>query len=129
MRLWTDYDLEGHDNGVVFYGDKGKLEIGRDGCDVTLIGEQKRHLGPYADIKDHIRNFLDCVKANNPAGLNGGIEEGAISTALCHLGNIATRVNRKLKIDPATWQCVGDAEASKLFSREYRKGYELPELG
>jgi len=129
MRLWTDYALEGHDNGVVFYGDKGKLEIGRGGCDVTLIGEQKKHLGPYGDFKGHPRNFLDCVKADNPAELNGGIEEGAISTALCHLGNIATRVDRKLKIDPATWQCVDDAEASKLFSREYRKGYELPEIG
>ncbi|HUW60681.1 MAG TPA: Gfo/Idh/MocA family oxidoreductase [Candidatus Bathyarchaeia archaeon] len=129
MRLWTDYALEGHDNGVVFYGDKGKLEIGRGGCDVTLIGEQKEHLGPYGDFKGHIRNFLDCVKADNPAELNGGIEEGAISTALCHLGNIATRVDRKLKIDPATWQCVDDAEAGKLFSREYRKGYELPGIG
>jgi predicted dehydrogenase len=128
MRLWTDYDLEGHDNGVMFYGDKGKLEIGRNGCDVTLIGEQKKHLGPYGDFKGHLRNFLDCVKANNPAGLNGGIEEGAISTALCHLGNIATRVNRKLKIDPEKWECIDDTEAQKLFSREYRKGYELPPI-
>jgi predicted dehydrogenase len=129
MRLWTDYDLEGHDNGVVFYGDKGKLEIGRGGVDVTLIGKKKKHLGPYADIKDHVRNFLDCVKANKPAGLAAPIEEGAISTALCHLGNIATRVNRKLRIDPETWECLDDAEAQKLFSREYRKGYELPDVG
>lgn len=129
MRLWTDYDLEGHDNGVVFYGDKGKLEIGRNGVEVTLIKEETKHIGPYADIKAHMRNFLDCVKANNPAGLAAPIEDGAISTALCHLGNIATRVSRKLRIDPDKWECVGDTEAQKLFSREYRKGYELPELG
>jgi len=128
MRLWTDYDLEGHDNGVVFYGDKGKLEIGRNGVDVMLIGEEKKHIGPYADINDHVRNFLDCVKANHPAGLAAPIEEGAISTALCHLGNIATRVERKLKIDPEKWECIGDAEAQKLFTRDYRKGYELSEI-
>jgi predicted dehydrogenase len=126
MRLWTNYDLEGHDNGVVFYGDKGKLEIGREGCDITLIGEKKKYLGPYAAMNDHVRNFLDCVKSGSPAGLNGGIEEGAISTALCHLGNIATRVNRKLRINPEKWECIDDAEANKLFAGEYRKGYELP---
>ncbi|MBX7256691.1 MAG: Gfo/Idh/MocA family oxidoreductase [Candidatus Hydrogenedentes bacterium] len=128
MRLWTDYKLEGHDNGVVFYGDKGTLEFGRGGCDVSLIGEEKKHLGPYADIRDHMRNFLDCVKSNNPAGLNGGIEEGAISTSLCHLGNIATRVGRRLRVDPVSWQCVDDADAAALYKREYRKGYELPIL-
>jgi predicted dehydrogenase len=128
MRLWTDYALEGLDNGVVFYGDKGKLEIGRDGVDVTLIGEEKKHLGPYASVSHHMSNFIDCVKSGNPAGLNGGIAEGAISTALCHLGNIATRVNRKLKIDPKQWTCIDDPEAQKLFSRSYRKGYELPEI-
>ena len=31
MRLWTKYKLEGHDNGVVFYGDNGILEVGRQG--------------------------------------------------------------------------------------------------
>jgi predicted dehydrogenase len=128
MRLWTDYGLEGHDNGVMFYGDKGKLDIGRDGCSITLIGEERKHLGPYADMKDHVRNFLDCVKAGDPSKLNAPIEEAALSTVLCHLGNIATRVNRKLKVDPEKWECLDDPEAAKLSTREYRKGYELPEM-
>lgn len=128
MRLWTDYTLEGHDNGVVFYGDKGKLEIGRNGVDVSVTGEETKHLGPYADIKDHMRNFLDCARANNPAELFAPVEDGAVSTALCHLGNIATRVDRKLKIDAEKWECIGDTEAQALFSRSYRKGYELPEI-
>ena len=129
MRLWTDYPMEGHDNGVIFYGDNGKLEVGRGGCDVFVKGEEKRHVGPYASIEDHFRNFLDCVKAGNPAGLNGGIAEGAASTTLCHLGNIATRVGRKLKLDPATGECMGDDEANRLFTRQYRAGYELPQFG
>lgn len=126
MRLWTDYTLEGHDNGVVFYGDNGKLEFGREGVHVTRTGEERKHVGPYGGIQEHVRNFLDCVKAGNPAALNGGIEEGAASTALCHLGNIATRVNRKLRIHPMAWECLDDPDAQKMFSREYRAGYELP---
>ena len=129
MRLWTNYPLEGHDNGVVFYGDKGILEIGRGGCDVTFIGEPKKHLAGGADRERNMRNFVDCVKADNPSGLNAPISEGAVSAALCHLGNIATRVGRKLEFDAAKWECVGDREVGALLAREYRKGYELPELG
>lgn len=129
MRLWTDYLLEGHDNGNVFYGDKGILEIGRRGCEVTLIGQPKQVIGGGADKTANVRNFLDCVKANNPDGLNAPVSEGAISATLCHLGNIATRVGRRLLFDAAKMECTGDAEANELLTREYRKGYELPEIG
>jgi len=128
MRLWTDYLLEGHDNGVVFYGDNGTLEVGRRGVRVSPLKGDKREFGTGPDLSANVRNFLDCVKTGNPAGLNAPISEGAISAQLCHFGNVATRVNRKLHIDPATVTCTGDDEANKLFSREYRKGYELVEV-
>ncbi len=126
MRLWTDYPLEGLDNGVIFYGDKGVLEFGRNGCVAKFIGGEEKHFGPYADIGDHVRNFLDCVKSGAPSDLYAPIDEGTVSTILCHLGNIATRVGRTLTIDPETGQCLGDKEATALYSRTYRKGYELP---
>jgi len=126
MRLWTNYKLEGHDNGVVFYGDNGKVEFGREGSKATFLDGQEKVFGPYADMKDHVRNFLDCVKENNPDGLYAPIVEGAISTTLCHLGNIATRVKQRLEINPETWQCANVPEAVELYKREYRKGYELP---
>lgn len=128
MRLWTDYYLEGHDNGNVFYGDKGTLEIGRRGCEVTLIGEPTKKLGEGSDFKGNIGNFLACVKANDPAGLNAPIAEGFASAALCHLGNIATRVGRKLHLNGDKLECVGDDEANALFTRDYRAGYEFPAL-
>ena len=126
MRLWTDYTLEGHDNGVVFYGDGGKLEIGRDGCKATFIGGEEKNFGPYGSIEAHVRNFLDCVQADDPSGLHAPITEGAVSAALCHLGNIATRVKRTLTLDPQTWQCLNDPEAHGLYARAYRDGYALP---
>ncbi|MCC6488667.1 MAG: Gfo/Idh/MocA family oxidoreductase [Candidatus Hydrogenedentes bacterium] len=126
MRLWTDYPLEGHDNGVVFYGDKGKLEVGRHGCDVTLIDGEKQHIGEGSDFRANVANFVECVKANDPSKLNAPIAEGAISAALCHLGNIATRVGRGLRFDAAKLECTGDDEANRLLTREYRAGYELP---
>lgn len=126
MRLWTNYKLEGHDNGVVFYGDNGKVEFGRDGSKVTFVDGQEKVFGPYADIKDHFRNFLDCVKANDPSGLNSHIREGALSTTLCHLGNIATRTQQRLEINPTSWECTNSPEAAALYKRKYREGYGLP---
>ncbi len=128
MRLWTSYRLEGHDNGVVFYGDKGTLEVGRNGCEVTLIGKEKEKIGGGSDLGGNVRNFIECVKAGDPSGLNAPIAEGAVSATLCHLGNIATRVGRRLHFDAEAMKCVGDAQANGLLKREYRKGYELPEI-
>ena len=127
MRLWTNYPLEGHDNGVVFYGDKGTLEIGRNGCEVTIIGEEKKRLGGGGDIDANMRNFVDCVKRNDPKGLNAPIDEGVASVLLCHLGNIGTRLGKKLAMDGDT--IANDAEAKALESKAYRDGYGLPTVG
>ena len=128
MRLWTDYKMDGHDNGTVFYGDKGMVEFGRDGCFASLIGEPKKKIGGGQDFEGNLRNFIDCVKANDPSGLNAPISEGAISASLCHLGNIATRLGRKLHFDETRMSCAGDEQASRMLSRAYRQGYELPEM-
>lgn len=128
MRLWTDYKMEGHDNGVVFYGDKGTLEVGRRGCDVTLIGEEKKSIGGGQDFPENIRNFVACVKAGTPEKLNAPIAEGVKSTILAHLGNIGTRVARPLQLSPDKKQFVGDEVATSMITRTYRKGYELPNV-
>lgn len=52
------------------------------------------------------------------------IEEGHKSTLLCHLGNITYRVGRSLACDPANGHILGDAEAAKLWSRDYEPGWE-----
>jgi predicted dehydrogenase len=132
MRLWTNYNLEGHDNGNVFYGDKGTLEIGRDGSHVTLLGQERKKLGAGKSpaIEDHFANFLDAVRANDPSHLNAPIAEGAISTILCHLANIVTRLGcGKIVYDPTTRTCSGNEAATALLAREYRGGYELPFKG
>jgi hypothetical protein len=93
-----------------------------------MIDGKTEDFGTGPDLAANVRNFLDCVKANDPSGLNAPISEGAISASLCHLGNIATRVSRKLHLDWDKAECIGDAEATKMFTRDYRKGYELPEV-
>jgi hypothetical protein len=55
---------------------------------------------------------------------NAPIEEGEKSTLLCHLGNIAYRTGRTIHFDPKTRKITGDTQATKLWRREYRQGWE-----
>ena len=53
------------------------------------------------------------------------IETGHLSTRLCHLGNIAFRLGRKLTFDAAS-ESFRDPEANKLLTREYSTRFEMP---
>jgi hypothetical protein len=75
---------------------------------------------------EHFNDFLGCIR-------NGGtptaeIEEGHKSTLLCHLGNISQRTGRSLSTDPANGHILEDAEAAKLWTKEYREGW-TPQVG
>jgi predicted dehydrogenase len=75
----------------------------------------------------HFQNFIDCVRSHKRENLNCEVLEGHMSTALCHLANIAFRTGRKLTFDAATETFPGDAEANALLGRTYRQPYVLPE--
>jgi hypothetical protein len=59
---------------------------------------------------------------------NADIEVGHLSTALCHLGNIAHRTGRRLAFDATGERFKNDPEADALLGREYRPGWELPSV-
>ena len=49
-----------------------------------------------------------------------------MSAAMCHMANTSYRVGRKLTFDERTMRYVGDAEANRMLTREYRKPYVVP---
>lgn len=71
----------------------------------------------------HHRNFIDCVKSRE-ATLTPA-EVAHHSAVPGHLGLIAMLVGRKIKWDPAKEEILGDDEASKLLTRDYRAPYAL----
>ena len=75
--------------------------------------------------KDHMGNFIDCMKSRKDPICSA--ETGHRSASLCHLGVTAIRLGRKLKWDPVKEQYVDDAEANQYVAREMREpfGYDM----
>lgn len=76
--------------------------------------------------RSKFENFLRAVKSRKDEDICGNVLDGHVSSAHCHLGNIAYRLGRTVEFDPKTEDFVNDKEASALISREYRKGFEVP---
>jgi predicted dehydrogenase len=114
--------------GNVFYGSKGYLAIDGYSKYTTFLGREQK-AGP-AEKKggDHFGNFIAAVRSRKRADLNAEVEEGAISTALVHLANISYRLGRTLHFDEKTFTCKGDAEATAMFTRDYRAPFVVPKL-
>jgi predicted dehydrogenase len=121
--------------------------------------------------QQHFSNFVKAVRSRRHEDLHLDIEDGHLSSALAHLGNVSwslgepvptdarpalaaddphvkasldtfqtylkdnavdvsktkLTLGRELVIDPATEKST-DGEANRLFTRDYRKGYELPRV-
>jgi predicted dehydrogenase len=71
----------------------------------------------------HVRNFLDCVKSRKPTVTP--VETAHHSTIPGHLGLISMLTSRKIHWDVAKEEIIGDADASKLLTREYRAPWKL----
>ena len=75
----------------------------------------------------HFQNFIDCVRSRNRGNLNCEVEQGHLSTSLCHLANIAFRTGRKLIFDPKTESFPNDLEANQYLTRQYREPFVVPD--
>jgi hypothetical protein len=73
---------------------------------------------------DHVRNFVDAVKNRSETVCN--IDEAVRSDTLCHLSEIAMRLNRKIVWDPRKERFVDDDEANlRLLARKMRPPWHL----
>jgi predicted dehydrogenase len=122
-RIWSKTGLAGEPFGIILYGEKGTLVFDKKGWHVEDGVEASDRAADSQQA--HLRNFLDCVRSHRRPAAD--IEEGHKSTRLCHLGNIAFRCRRVLSFDARTETLSGDAEASALLGRPYRKPFTLPE--
>jgi hypothetical protein len=80
------------------------------------------HAAPATRL--HMLDFLKSIEGSAQPSAN--IMEGHRSSASCILANIAMKLNRPLSYDSKSRLVKGDAEATKLLQRPYRKGWRHP---
>ena len=119
---------DGPRGGGVFVGERGRITIDRGGFRIEPTALSQELLGEIelagAD-GNHLQNWIDCIKSRTRPVADVAI--GHRSATLCHLGNIARCVSRKLRWDPVKETFPRDAEASALVARSQRPPYQLPQ--
>jgi hypothetical protein len=120
------------DNGILFEGTKGRFFVNRG----KIVGK------PVEDLKDsplpegaidevyggkvsenHTANFIEGLKSRKQPISDVWSHNRMLE--ICHLSNIAMRLDRELNWDPVKRAIVEDAKANSFLSRENRKGYEI----
>jgi predicted dehydrogenase len=76
--------------GCVFHCENGLVTFNR--AEATAFDKSGEVVRKFTGTGDHFQNFLDAVRANKSDGLAADIEQGHISAAYCHLGNISYRM-------------------------------------
>ena len=131
--------------GVLFYGSKGWLWIDETGNNwqsyLGPVGEKNEKgpgsgsgvqggsaVGLTTSEGNHMQNFVDAIRADDPKLLACDIAEGHLSSTLPHLANISYRVGHQLRFDPKAERFDDDKKADALLNRDggYRKGFEIP---
>jgi len=73
------------------------------------------------------QHFFKAIRSRKSEDLTVSPLDAHLSCVHCQLGNIAYRLGRSLEFEPRA-ERFKDSEANKHLKREYRKGFEVPQL-
>lgn len=119
------------DNGILFEGTEGRFFVNRGKIAGKPVEELKDKPLPDGAIEEvyggkvcenHTENFTEAMKSRKQPISDVWTHNRMLE--ICHLSNIAMRLNRPLQWDPAKREIVGDEQANGFLSRESRKGFE-----
>jgi predicted dehydrogenase len=120
------------DNGILFEGTKGRFFVNRgriSGKPVEELVDNPLPEGAIEEVyggpvsENHSANFIEGMKSREQPISDVWSHNRMLE--ICHLSNIAMRLDRALQWDPVKREIVGDAQANSFLERESRKGYEI----
>ncbi|VAX40205.1 NADH-dependent dehydrogenase [hydrothermal vent metagenome] len=120
------------DNGILFEGTKGRFFVNRGKIVGKPVEELKKNPLPEGAIEDvyggkvsanHTANFIESMNSRKQPISDVWSHNRMLE--ICHLSNIAMRLGRALKWDPAKREIIGDVQANSFLTRKNRKGYEI----
>jgi predicted dehydrogenase len=140
MITWEGRSCQGmkvynRDRGVAVMGTEGTVVVDRDGYEVfdlkgNKTAEFKTGVATSTTDLRGSDNMTDLHFGNLIAGIQHGerlhqpIVSGNVAVTMLQLSNIAWETGRELHLDIADGRIQNDADAMKLWSREYEKGWE-----
>jgi predicted dehydrogenase len=126
----------GRDRGSTIMGTDGTVLVDRGGYELydlkgNKTSEFKAASSPSSASADligrdtmtdaHFANFIAGIR--NGEKLNAPVADGNIAVTMLQLSNIAWEVSRELHLDTKDGRIQGDADAMKMWGREYEKGW------
>lgn len=114
----------GTDGWVGNTGWRGPVQASSPEILNSKIGDNEVRL--YTNPQGEHDDFLKCVRSRKDPYFP--VDIGHRVSTVCHLANLAIKLGRKLKWDPASEQFVGDAAANKMLDRPRRDPWQLPKV-
>jgi len=120
------------DNGILFEGTEGRFFVNRGkivGKPVEALKENPLPEGAIEEVyggpvsANHTANFIEGMNARKQPISDVWSHNRML--AICHLSNIAMRLDREINWDPTQREIIGDDLANSFLTRENRKGYEI----
>ena len=114
-------------HGTAFEGSDGWVHVDRAGINAHPKELLDTEWGPndlrLYDSNNHARNLLDCVRSRKDTICP--IDVAVQADTLCHIGDIAIRLEQKLRWDPAGERFVGNDVANRRLARAMRSPWRL----
>jgi len=134
-NLGSFEEADGGNCGNSFFGTKGFYVVGKGlGFFTYKEGKmsERQSIPIPADAEkpekgSKFQRFFTAVRSRKPADLTVSPVDAHGSCVHCHLGNLSYRLSRSLEFDPKT-ERFKDTEANKYLKRDYRQGFEIPQL-
>ncbi len=102
--------------GNIIYGSEGYVAFTGYSSAAALDKEGKL-VKKFEGDGNHYGNFLDAVRSRKQSELHADIQEGHLSSALCHLGNISYRLGKSVPFQEKTKAFGDNKEAYETFAR------------
>lgn len=111
------------EEGWVETGDNGGIEVHPASLREELKDLTSQPPATGLDVTAHARDFFDCIRSRGAPAANPQVMRH--SHIACHAAALSWVLNRKLRLDPAKEEFVGDDEANGLRSRPARASWDL----
>ncbi|MDP6424098.1 MAG: Gfo/Idh/MocA family oxidoreductase [Planctomycetota bacterium] len=115
------------ENGITFVGERGELFVSRGKISATAKELLDKKVGTMPiqlyESTNHHANFVQCIKERRDPASN--VDAAHRTATVCHIGNIAMQVGRKLSWDPEAERFTGDDAANRLLAKPMRRPWSL----